>query len=176
MPEYLAKYTTRAAMFDGGAFMPDPEPHYDEYRFEAETDGDAAKIAEEYKSTLGKEYFGSAITLDSLDQVKPVKVEPAPSATKQIKKVHFDEKLEYLVDEREVKYEGRRFRTVSAGSDSRSTSQDAENGALWNLESLATKAGADAYEIVSSALQDSKQEYDPKPWTAMVTAILYQSS
>ncbi len=32
MTTYLARYTTKAAMFDGGAWMPDQEPHYEEIR------------------------------------------------------------------------------------------------------------------------------------------------
>lgn len=72
MPEYLAKYTVKSIMYDGGAWFPDPDPHYHEHLFEARDGTEAKKMAEEYKSSIGKEYFGPRITLDSLLKVENV--------------------------------------------------------------------------------------------------------
>ncbi len=69
---YLAKYTTNSSMYDGGAWMPDPEPHKDEYRFQANGDKQAQRLAEEHKRDIGKRYFGPSVTLDSLVRIEDV--------------------------------------------------------------------------------------------------------
>ncbi len=94
------------------------------------------------------------------------------------KRVQFNEKLEHLVDEEGVKYEGRRFGTVSAASELGGTFsyQRAEQEALYKLEELARTRGAEAYEISSIQLLDSRQEYDATPYTATATALLYKNS
>lgn len=93
-----------------------------------------------------------------------------------MKKVKFDEKLERLVDEEGKKYEGRRFKTISAQSAfGHPTYLGAEHNAQFNLEPLAIEEGAEAYEVVSVQLHDSRQEYDPTPFTATATALLYQN-
>ncbi len=74
MVEYLAKYTVRAYMFDGGAWMPDPEPHKVEYRFKAKTYEAAKKIAREHTSTFKDIYFGPCSTLDQLLKIEEVKL------------------------------------------------------------------------------------------------------
>lgn len=175
MPEYLAKYTTRAAMMDGGTWMSDPDPHHNEYRFLAENDEDAAKKAEEYKSILGKEYFGPTTTLNSLDQVRNILSEtPPPKPAPQ--KIHFRKDIGELVNESGSPYRGKRLNTISATSASRHPERQwAERDALERLVTLAEKEGAEAYEITSSIVEDSRQEYDGTPFTATVTAILYQS-
>ena len=66
MPEYLAKYRTEAYMFDGGAWMPDPDAHSDEYRFKARSDKEALKKAKEHMKIFQKLYFGPKSTLEQL--------------------------------------------------------------------------------------------------------------
>ena len=75
MEKYLAKYTVRASMFDGGAFMPDPEPHKLEYLFEAKDETDAKKLAEEHRTTFNSRYFSPTSTLDQLLKVENVQLE-----------------------------------------------------------------------------------------------------
>ncbi len=173
MPEYLAKYTTRAAMFDGGAWMPDQEPHYDEYRFEAENDEKAQKVADGHKAVIARNYFGPNITLDSLDKVKEIVQEittPAPQ------RIHFQKDIGQLVIESGITYQGKRLSTISARSaSSHPYKKRAENDALAGLVTLVEKEGADAYEVIGSSIEDSRQEYDGTPYTATVTAILYKS-
>ncbi|MDP3734217.1 MAG: hypothetical protein Q8R37_03225 [Nanoarchaeota archaeon] len=100
-------------------------------------------------------------------------------------KVRFDENLESLVDEEGVKYEGKRFKTISANSYSHSTSQEATAVAVQKLvhtiEDINSKeyesnayGPVTAYEIIGSHCSDTRQEYDTTPFTATVTAILYK--
>ena len=70
MKNYLAVYSIKSSMFDGGAWMPDPEPHREEYRFEASDDGDARKKSEEHSRMFRKIYFGPQTTLESLMEVR----------------------------------------------------------------------------------------------------------
>ena len=173
MKKYLAKYTTRAAMFDGGAWMPDPDSHHDEFRFEADNDGEAQKRAHEQKAVIAKQYFGSNITLDSLDQVREIVQETAKPA---LQRIHFQQDIGQLVSELGVLYEGNRLSTISARSASSHPDRTwAENDALVKLITLAEQEGADAYEIINSSIEDSRQECDGTPYTATVTAILYKS-
>jgi len=72
MPVYLAKYTVWAHMFDS-AWMPDPEPHKPEYRFEAKDAEEAARLAETHMETFKDEYFGPRATLDELLEVREIK-------------------------------------------------------------------------------------------------------
>lgn len=74
MVEYLARYTTYAAKCDSGEFMPDSEPHKNEYRFDAPSKSKAKKMANEHISVIGKQYFGANTTLDSLLEVKDVRL------------------------------------------------------------------------------------------------------
>ena len=46
MEQYMAEYTINASMFDGGAWMPDPEPHQESHSFDAADDTDAVKKQE----------------------------------------------------------------------------------------------------------------------------------
>jgi len=75
MPEYLARYTVKALMYDG-AWMPDPEPHKPEFRFEAKNDFEARKIAEEHMDTFEKDYFHPIPTLDQILKVEDVLLKP----------------------------------------------------------------------------------------------------
>ncbi|MEK6900466.1 MAG: hypothetical protein AABX05_05060 [Nanoarchaeota archaeon] len=93
-----------------------------------------------------------------------------------LKKVTFDKKLECLVDENGVKYDGKRFTLVSAYSDLGGfpSRESAVHDALYNLETEALKAGAEAYEVTSLNEHDTRQEYDSAPYTASVSAMLYK--
>ncbi len=170
MPEYEAKYTIKAHLFAGDK----------NYCFDAKDDDEAKTRAEGYRPEVGKPHFGAAVTLNSLVETRAVNLE-SESAVKQSlsaslpKQVHFDEQLEHLVDEEGVKYEGRRFSSVSAFYNSRNTEKDAENGALFIVETLAKNKGAEAYELIGSQTTDSKMEYDSTPWSCCLTAILYKS-
>ncbi|MFH1073213.1 MAG: hypothetical protein V1743_07335 [Nanoarchaeota archaeon] len=83
LQNYLATYTVRANMFDGGCWMPDPEPHHIEYGFSIDraqykskkaAEARANEMAEEHKSVIRKDYFGPSITLDRLLRVDEVAV------------------------------------------------------------------------------------------------------
>ena len=175
MTTYLAKYTTKAAMFDGGAWMSDPEPHKDEYRFEADNDSKAQEMAKAQQAVIAKQYFGSNIALDSLDQVREMEQEVLP-LTPALQRIHFQQDIGQLVNELGVPYEGKRVNTISARSASSHPDRTwAENDALAKLVTLAEQEGADAYEIIGSAVEDRQQECDGTPYTAMVTAILYKN-
>ena len=75
MPKYQAKYTFTSVMCDGGCWVPDLETHMEEYKFDAKTDDEAKKIADEHKYSVGKNYFGPKVSLESLMQIKEVQVE-----------------------------------------------------------------------------------------------------
>jgi len=92
-----------------------------------------------------------------------------------MKNVYFDEKLESLVDETGAKYEGRRFKTVSASCPPYGTCspQYAQRLALFNLNVLAEKNGAEAYEVIR--IESYKNPENMDPCMATVTAILYKS-
>jgi len=93
-----------------------------------------------------------------------------------MKKVHFDEKLESLVDESSIKYEGKRFKTINAWCTGGSaTLTDAEIEVHHKLEQLASSYGANAYEVIYMQTFDTHQEYDARPYTATAGAILYKS-
>ncbi|MEK6848149.1 MAG: hypothetical protein AABX65_00770 [Nanoarchaeota archaeon] len=72
MNNYIAKYRTNAYMFDGGAWMPDPEPHSDERVFRAKSSREARKMAEERKIEIGQRYYRARVTLESLFKVEEV--------------------------------------------------------------------------------------------------------
>ena len=91
-----------------------------------------------------------------------------------MKKLKFSEELESLVDEEGYRYRGRRFCTVSERSIGHHSIKGAEKEAISDLEILAEKRGADAYEIISLHVEDSRQEYDSTPFSATATAILYK--
>ncbi len=74
MQTYLARYTVWADMYDGGAFMPDPEPHKPEYRFDVDNKEKARKVAEDYIPELAKRFFGPRITLDELLEINEVEL------------------------------------------------------------------------------------------------------
>jgi uncharacterized protein YbjQ (UPF0145 family) len=92
-----------------------------------------------------------------------------------MKQVKFNEELGHLVDENDT-YNGRRFSSASGNSlGSYSTQNQATRDATARLIESAEKKGADAYEITSSKIFDSKQEYDSTSYTASVNAILYKN-
>lgn len=74
MKNYLAQYTIKAAMFDGGAWMPDPEPHKREHSFQAQDSEQAKTMAEAHRLVLTKEYFGPMITLDRLVETTEIRL------------------------------------------------------------------------------------------------------
>ena len=93
----------------------------------------------------------------------------------ELKKVTFNEELGHLVDQEGAKYDGRRTGTITAHSTiSYSSYQSAERDAIFILEGLVAKKGADAYEVIATQSEDSRQEYDSTPFRARVTAILYK--
>ena len=55
--------------------MPDLETHMEEYKFNAKNDDEAKKIADEHKYSVGSNYFGPKVSLESLMQIKEVQVE-----------------------------------------------------------------------------------------------------
>ena len=178
MQKYLAKYTTKASMFDGGAFMEDPEPHQNEYRFEASDEETARRKAQEHIRDINKDLFSPSTTLDSLMEVKPVQLSlPSLSAGKlNIKKVQFNQELSSLMDEQGVVYQGKRMDTISARSQSSHPDTGwAEKDALAVLVSEVEKKQVDAYEIIGSSIEDSRQECDGAPYNATLIAILYKS-
>lgn len=177
--KYMAEYTVRSSMMDGGCFMPDPEPHQEKRHFEAADDAEAKKKAEGYKPEIAKKYFGPSITLESVSEVREVELqEPNPTPLEaRVREVSFDKKLESLVDKQTgQEYTGRRFETIFACSyfGGFSSKESASADALEKLENLAQKAGAEAYEITSEQVFDTEQEYDSAPYTCSATAILYR--
>lgn len=93
-----------------------------------------------------------------------------------MKKVRFSEDIGSLVDAENKNYNGTRFCTISGQSLGGHYSQKgAEIEAESELIKRAEKCDADAYEIISSHLMDSRQEYDATPYTTTVTAILYKN-
>ncbi|MBI4147472.1 hypothetical protein HY494_02360 [Candidatus Woesearchaeota archaeon] len=93
-----------------------------------------------------------------------------------MKKVTVDEKLESLVDETGAKYEGKEFWTITAWVFAGQSSSDAASSeAQLKLADLAEQNHADAYQLIYVNIFDSRQEYDPAPYTAAATAILYKS-
>ena len=178
MKKYRADYTIKAMMMDGGAFMPDPESHQESHLFDAADDAEAKKNSEGYKSKISKNYYGANIKLESLAEVRAVESqEPKPTPLEaRVRKVSFDKALESLVDEQGGRYTGKRFDTISAHSGSCSSRKSASYDALEKLENLAQKGGAEAYEITSEHVHDTKEEYDSAPYTVSVTAILYKQA
>lgn len=94
-----------------------------------------------------------------------------------MKRLVFSEDLECLVDEKNYqKYEGKRFKTVTAWAGEGSNSPNrAEQEVRQKVEDLAIKYKAEAYELISVNTFDSKREYDSRPYTATATALLYKS-
>ena len=174
MNEYIAKYVIEAGLFDAGTFMSDPEPHHKEYKFAALDDEEAKKKAEEHKREVSKDYFGvRSITLDHLSEIRELNLK---KEVRKIKTVSFNEEMGLLVDEENKPYEGKRMRSVFISNNAHfSDVVAARNQALFNLESMALEAGADAYEVMNVVIEDSKQEYDSQPYSATVHAILYKS-
>jgi len=82
MPTYQANYEINADIFDGGTFMPDCQPHYRSQRFEADTEEGARKMAEEYKTRVGKDLFSPRPVLKSLMEVKDVSLEKKVEGSK----------------------------------------------------------------------------------------------
>lgn len=74
MAKYLAKYSVLVDMFDGGAWMPDPEPRKPEHYFEADNDKEASRIAEGYMKTFKDTYFNPTSKLDSLLKIEDVEL------------------------------------------------------------------------------------------------------
>ena len=76
MPQYLAKYTVNAYMFDGGAWMPDFEPHKKEHKFIAKDENEARVFATNYMYSKGfrEQFFAPSTTLDALLEVKDVEI------------------------------------------------------------------------------------------------------
>ncbi|MEK6901320.1 MAG: hypothetical protein AABX37_03195, partial [Nanoarchaeota archaeon] len=108
-----------------------------------------------------------------LDQVREVVQETAPPA---LQRIHFQKEIGQLVNERGVPYEGNRMNTISTHSARNHPTQAwAENDALDQLVTLAEQERADAYEVIGSSVEDSKQECDGAPYTATITAILYKN-
>lgn len=94
-----------------------------------------------------------------------------------MKRLKFSEDLECLVDEKNYeKYEGKRFKTITTwANDGQNSPNHAEQEVRQKVEDLANKYQAEAYELISVDIFDSKQEYYSKPYTATATAILYKS-
>ena len=74
MPTYLAVYKTNAMMYDGGAWMKDPDSHRDEYKFDADSDFEAGRMAEEHIVDIAGKYVQPKVTLEQLMKVEDVKV------------------------------------------------------------------------------------------------------
>lgn len=72
MPEYIANYSTNTYYYDGGAFLPDPDLVQNEYRFAAEDNKDAKRLAREHISAIDRQYFGPRTTLDRLLRVEEI--------------------------------------------------------------------------------------------------------
>lgn len=177
MTEYHAKYIIKASMMDGGVWMPDPDAHIKEYRFSAESDAEAQRIAEEYKPVLARDYFGPSITLDSLCEIREIKIEALPKQrTQNPLRISFSRDLGHLVTEAGEKYDGTRFDRISADSSTQSSREEAERQALYNVEMKAQDAGADAYEITSLRIEDSQLECDGAPYSGSATALVYKTN
>jgi|GEM_PF-4795027 len=93
-----------------------------------------------------------------------------------MRQIKFNEDIGQLVDEENRVYNGRRFATVSvdSGPVGQHNPEVARRSAAYNLIGLSENRGADAYEIITSTVRDSHQEYDPAPYTANVIALLYK--
>lgn len=94
-----------------------------------------------------------------------------------IQEIVFDEvksKFFYKITEKE--YNGSRISTIKSASTRRGFCSRiiAEGVALDLLLEENEKIDTDAYEIVSSSSTDSRQEYDPNPYDASVSAIFYR--
>lgn len=96
MPKYLAKYTFTSVMCDGGCWVPDLETHIEEYKFDAKTDDEARKIAEEHKYSVGSNYFGPKVTLEFLMQIKEVKVEVSKDVKVKIVELNKPRQLNFI--------------------------------------------------------------------------------
>lgn len=91
-----------------------------------------------------------------------------------MKKLHFSRRGK-LLDTKGKLYRGRRFATVEvSSSQSFENFADAEDDAVRNLEQRAAENSANAYEVVHVAVEYSRQEYDPTPYTATLVALLYK--
>ena len=96
---------------------------------------------------------------------------------KDIEEVIFDENKRGLVYRKSHdKYDGLRISTIKSSSTRYGCYLpiEAENLALESLLKKCEELDADAYEIVSSHVTDSKQEYDSNPYQGYVSAIFYR--
>ncbi len=77
MPEYIASYEIRADYFECGTFMPDSQPHYRTYVFEANDEAQARTIAKTkgFKE-VSKDLFNPRPHLESLMEYHPVELTP----------------------------------------------------------------------------------------------------
>ena len=92
-----------------------------------------------------------------------------------MKKVTFNEDWGYLVDEEGNKFECKRFSKASAHSHCFGSRREAENSAENRLLDTLDGKDIEAYEVTSLSTNDSGQEYDPTPFSANITAILYKN-
>jgi len=61
-------------MFDGGAWMPDPEPHNHTATFYANSEHEAWKTAWNEVRATEKQYFGAQSTIDDLVKIEDVQL------------------------------------------------------------------------------------------------------
>ena len=92
-----------------------------------------------------------------------------------MKEIHFSKDIGELIDEDGTIYLGKRFDHVDIQSPNTSPSpEDALRYLRIDLEMIAEKRDAKAYEVVASHTYDSRQEYDSHPYSASLMALLYR--
>ena len=74
MSKSLGKYTVKSYLFDGGCWMPDPEEHKPEHRFEADNEREARRKAAKHMLSFREIYFSPTPSLDSLLEIKDVEI------------------------------------------------------------------------------------------------------
>ena len=92
-----------------------------------------------------------------------------------MKEINFSKDIGELIDEDGTIYLGKRFDCVDIQSPiTNSSPEDALRCLRIDLETIAEKRGAKAYEVVASHTYDSRQEYDSQPYSAQLKALLYR--
>ena len=92
-----------------------------------------------------------------------------------MKEINFSKDIGELIDEKGTIYLGKRFDCVDIQSPNTSSSrEDARRYLRIDLEMIAERRGAKAYEVVTSHIHDSGQEYDSQPYSAQLIALLYR--
>ena len=92
-----------------------------------------------------------------------------------MKEIYFSKDTGKLIDEEGIIYLGKRFDSVGTTGPISPSPEDALRDSRINLEIIAEKKGATAYEVVASFTHfDTGNEYDSQPYSAQLIALLYR--